>query len=98
MEVIDEKLEYVLDLDFCASKCMYQGIQVGICEFESHQGILTITHTIVDKDFGGHGIARNLVLKIVEYARLNHLFINPVCSYADHMLEKEEFKDIVKKL
>jgi predicted GNAT family acetyltransferase len=98
MELNEEKLEYGFDLNKELSFCLYCGKQIGYCEFESHQGTLTITHTVVDKEFGGHGIAKKLVLKVVEYARLNHLLINPVCSYASNLLEKEEYKDILRRL
>ena len=67
---------------------------IGVCEYELINGKWAITHTVVDEKFKGQGIAKKLVLKVVEEARINGVKLIPVCSYAKKMLEgNEEFKD-----
>lgn len=56
----------------------------------------TITHTEVDSAYGGRGIAKKLVLKVVEEARARSVKIIPVCSYAKKILEgNEEYSDVL---
>ena len=51
---------------------------------------ITIDHTGVEKQFGGRGYARKLVMRAVEYARENQLKIVPVCSYAKKVITGDE--------
>ncbi|MCO5248452.1 MAG: N-acetyltransferase [Chitinophagales bacterium] len=48
---------------------------------------ITIKHTVVEKKFGGQGLARKLVMRVKEYAEENNLTILPECSYAKKVLE-----------
>jgi uncharacterized protein len=57
---------------------------------------ITITHTYVSQALRGRGIARNLVLAVVDLARRDRQKIIPLCSYARDMLEgKDEFVDVL---
>lgn len=67
---------------------------IGVCEYEIMDNKWAITHTFVDERFKGQGIAKKLVIKIVEESRINGVKIIPICSYAKKMLEgNEEYKD-----
>ena len=67
---------------------------IGVCEYEIVDGKWAITHTMVDDRFTGQGIAKKLVIKIVEESRINGVKIIPICSYAKKLLEgNEEYKD-----
>ena len=68
---------------------------IGECDFEIKDNKFVITHTLVSKEYGGRGIAKRLVLAIIDEARKENKKIIPVCSYAKKMLEKEEYKDIL---
>ena len=53
-------------------------------------------HTGVREAYEGKGIARKLVLKVVEAARAKGVRILPVCSYAKKLMtSQEEFKDLM---
>ena len=52
-------------------------------EYETGDGRIAITHTIVPSEIGGRGIAAALVKAAVEYARDHGLQVEPQCSYAD---------------
>ena len=68
---------------------------IGVCEYEITDNKWAITHTVVDERFKGQGIAKKLVLKIVDEARINGVKIIPICSYAKKMLENnEEYIDL----
>ena len=57
---------------------------------------MIIDHTRVFEGFEGKGIARQMVLAAVDFARLNSRLIIPVCSYAQAFLTRtDEFQDIL---
>ena len=57
---------------------------------------MMIDHTRVFAGFEGKGIARQMVLAAVDFARTNNRKIIPVCSYAQAVLTRtEEYKDIL---
>lgn len=49
-----------------------------------------IDHTVVSEKLAGQGVGKQLVLKAVEYARSKQLKIVPICTYATHVLKKDE--------
>ncbi len=71
------------------------GKRVGQIDFNIHDGVMRITHTEVDENHQGKGIATELVLRAVAYARLRDLKVLPLCAVAAHVLKKEEFSDIL---
>lgn len=72
-------------------------VNVGECEFTVENGNKWyITHTGVRPEYGGQGIAKMLVLRVIEEARKKSARIVPICSYAQKMtLDKEEYKDVL---
>lgn len=57
---------------------------------------IVIDHTRVFEGFEGRGIARQMVLSAVDFARANHRKIVPVCSYAQTFLTRtDEYQDIL---
>ena len=57
---------------------------------------MIIDHTRVFEGFEGQGIARQMVLAAVDFARANNRHIIPVCSYAQAFLTRtDEYKDIL---
>ena len=57
---------------------------------------MIIDHTRVFEGFEGKGIARQMVLAAVDFARANSRRIIPVCSYAQALLTRtDEYKDIL---
>ena len=69
---------------------------IGFCEYELVNDKWAITHTVVSENFSGQGIAKKLVLKIVEEARKSGVKLIPICSYAKKMLENNlDFNDVL---
>ena len=57
---------------------------------------MIIDHTRVFEGFEGQGIARQLVLAAVDFARQNARTIIPVCSHARKVLTRtDEYKDVL---
>ena len=84
----------VYNKDELRSEAIVNDELIGVCEYEIINDKWTITHTVVDEKFKGQGIAKKLVLKIVEESRKNGVKLIPICSYAKKMLEgNEEFSD-----
>ena len=68
----------------------------GECDFKVEGDVFIIDHTFVSKEYGGRGIAKKLVLKVIEEARKRNVKIRPVCSYAYKVMAgKEEYADVL---
>lgn len=62
--------------------------QIGECQYivdSAHQW--TITHTGVRPEYGGRGIAKQLVECVIEEAQARGVRIVPVCTYAKRVME-----------
>ena len=75
----------------------YDAEKAGFLEYNKNkEGILEITHTEVDPEFGGKGLGTELVKAAVAEAKKNSLKINSLCPYAKKVIEKTtEFKDLL---
>ncbi len=92
-----EQIDIVFEQDRNRSAAYINGNQVGECEYSVSENVWTITHTGVRSEYGGRGIAKELVLKVIESARTYNAKIVPLCSYAEKLMSgKEEFKDVLK--
>ena len=57
---------------------------------------MVINHTQVFDGYEGHGIARQMVMAAVDFARKNGRQIIPVCSYAKAVLTRtDEYQDVL---
>lgn len=71
---------------------------VGEIKFNVEGNNLIVTKTYVNPNYRGKSIARILVDKVVEMARLDKMMIVSVCSYVHHTFEKnEEYSDVWNK-
>lgn len=92
----NESIDIVFEQDNNRSAAYTDGKQVGECEFSVSENIWTITHTGVRPEYGGRGIAKKLVLCVIEAARANNAKIVSLCSYAGKVVSgKEEYKDVL---
>ena len=80
------------------SMALNNGNIIGYCQYTEQDNVLSITHTVVKQEFGGRGIAKRLVLAIIDEARKQSKKINPICSYAKKMMESsDEYKDVLNQ-
>ena len=62
----------------------------------SNEHKIIANHTWVDDSLRGQGVARQLLDKLVEFARENNLKIFPTCSYVDVMFRRDKsFADVI---
>lgn len=62
--------------------------QIGECDFFETKDCWNITHTEVNSNYQGQGIARKLVECIIENAKKEDRKLIAECSYAKKVLEK----------
>lgn len=69
---------------------------VGFAEFADHDGRRIFTHTVVDEQFEGRGLATILVGEALQQTRDAGLRIVPVCSLVAGYLDKhDDYADLV---
>lgn len=72
------------------------GEKIGQVDFTINDGVMRITHTQVDSENKGKGVAKELVKTAIEYAKHKNLKVKPLCSVAAHILKNNEFKDVIE--
>lgn len=96
MENTQEEIIINFSLRESRSAALNDGNIIGYCQYKEEDNIWSITHTVVKQEFGGRGIAKRLVLAVIDAARKNNKKINPICSYAKKMMEaSDEYKDVL---
>ena len=63
--------------------------KIGECDFRRSGNEWIIYHTEVSPEYGGKGIAKRLVYKLLEAAEREGATVNPLCSYAAKVLSGE---------
>ncbi|OBI81126.1 GNAT family N-acetyltransferase [Mycobacterium sp. E740] len=72
------------------------GKDVGLAEFADRDGQRVFTHTEVDSDFEGRGLATILIGEALQSTRDAGLRIVPVCEMVANYVEKhDEYADVV---
>ena len=96
MENVKEEIIINFNLRESRSVALNNGDIIGYCQYKEQDNVWSITHTVVKQEFGGRGIAKRVVLAVIEAARKNNKNINPICSYAKKMIESsDEYKDVL---
>lgn len=73
-----------------------EGGTVGFAEFADHDGKRIFTHTEVESEFEGRGLATILVEEALQQTRDAGLRIVPACALVANYVEKhDEYADIV---
>lgn len=72
------------------------GALAGFADYRLHQDRLVFTHTEVDPDYQGYGLAGRLARTGLETARERGLRVTPLCSYiADYIRKHPEYVSLV---
>ena len=64
-------------------------VKIGECLFIENEKYWNIVHTEVDSLYQGQGIARKLVEKVIENAKIYNKTIIADCSYAKRIIERK---------
>lgn len=62
--------------------------------YEDKGDVIDAQHTIVKPEFGGQGLAGELVKQLVEDARKENKKILGTCSYVEKKLESSDYDDV----
>ena len=81
-------IEIIFDKEKNRAVVYNNTIQVGECDFLETEDYWNITHTEVNDEYQGQGIARKLVECIIENAKKENKKLVAECSYAKKILEK----------
>lgn len=80
----------MIKIEFLKSKnkviALDNNILVGECEFIINNDIWNIVHTYVDEIYIGTGVAKHLVIFIIDEAKKNNKKVVADCSYAKKIL------------
>lgn len=79
-------VEYQYEPKSMRSAAYINGTLIGECDYMIKDNNWYITHTEVDPQFGGQGIARKLVNIVAEEAEKQNIQVIPICSYAVKVL------------
>ncbi|KMY46473.1 hypothetical protein AC622_12265 [Bacillus sp. FJAT-27916] len=61
-----------------------------------HKEVILINHTLVADKYRGRGLGRELINRVVKYARAEQMQIIPVCPFAKMILESDaKYKDVL---
>ena len=81
-------IEIIFDKEKNRAVAYNNTIQVGECDFLETENYWNITHTEVNNEYQGQGIARKLVECIIENVKKEDKKLVAECSYAKKILEK----------
>lgn len=71
------------------------GTVAGFADYTDHGTVRELPHTVVDKAFGGRGLAGKLVGFALDDIRAASLQVRPTCSYVDAYIDKHpEYADL----
>ncbi len=84
--VYNHDVTVILDKDNKRSTAVDKDQIIGQCNYSDNDDAINIYHTEVIPEYGGKGIAKRLVYKVMEEADRACKKINPTCSYAAKVL------------
>lgn len=90
-------MKIILNLDQCESQAYDGEEKIGYCQYEvKNDKLWDIIHTVVNKTYGGQGIAGKLLDEVVNYAKENDIKLIPTCSYARKKFDEnpEKYGDV----
>jgi predicted GNAT family acetyltransferase len=82
-----ERLRYEIVVD---------GVVAGFIQYSMRGGRLILVHTEIKDEFGGRGLATQLVRAALDDARRRDLRIVPICPFVEEYIERHpEYDDLV---
>lgn len=83
----------MIKIEFCKNEnkavAYDENIKIGECDFIELENKWNITHTEVNSDYQGEGIARKLVESVIENSEKYNKELVASCSYAKKVLESK---------
>jgi|SRR5690606_39120402 len=92
-----ENTKIVLNENYTGELQLFSnGQKAGLMEIAITGDVLTVYHTEVDEAYNGRGFAKLLLNDLVEYARKQHLKIQPLCAFVHAQFKRhpEQYADV----
>lgn len=71
----------------------------AVLQYRLRDGVMTIAHTGVPEEIGGHGVAAELMRVALETARANGWKVVPACAYAEAFMRRHpEHADLLQRV
>lgn len=71
-------------------------VVAGFASYHAQPGLVTVTHTEVDRAFEGRGVGSALVRGMLDDLRRQNLRILPICPFVRAFLQRhQEYADLV---
>lgn len=71
---------------------------IGVIDYYRENNVLIVTHTKVQSEYEGLGIAAALTKKLLIYIAENNLKVTPVCPYTKAYIDRHpEFRDLIQR-
>ena len=68
----------------------------ALTTYRRFPGRIVLVHTEVPQPLEGHGLAAKLARFALDFARVNHLRVVPLCPYVSNFIRKHpEYQDLV---
>jgi predicted GNAT family acetyltransferase len=68
----------------------------ALTTYHRFPGRIVLAHTEVPQPLEGHGLAAKLARVALDFARVNHLRVVPLCPYVSNFIRKHpEYQDLV---
>jgi predicted GNAT family acetyltransferase len=68
----------------------------ALTTYRRFPGRIVLVHTEVPQPLEGHGLAARLASFALDFARVNHLRVVPLCPYVSNFIRKHtEYQDLV---
>jgi len=75
---------------------LVDGETAGLAAYKVREGAIIVTHSEVDRQFRGRGLAGELARRTLDQIRARDLHVVPLCPYFAHYVgEHPEYADIV---
>lgn len=74
----------------------YDGARAGFAEYRLHGGVVAFIHTEISPQFGGRGLATELIRAALDSARTRSLQVEPFCPFVRRFIAKHpDYRDLV---
>ena len=73
------------------------GVPAGLADYTMAGDRISLVHTETSPEFGGRGLARQLITFALDQARERHLKVVPICPYALRVIteDQDSYLDLV---
>ncbi len=72
-------------------------VRIGLADYSIAGDRLSLLHTEISPEFGGRGLAKQLISFALDQVRERNLLVLPICPYTLHLINnnQDEYLDLV---